>query len=107
LAARNDKKPFRVGSSSPGRVKGTRELVVVRTPYIVAYRIRKDEILILRILHGARSGLRWTAAVERLKQVVSRIIPGDWGKVESGWLTWPLSSRIARFGGGGRIHQFL
>jgi hypothetical protein len=51
--------------------------------------------------------LRWTAAVERLKQVVSRIIPGDWGKVESGWLTWPLSSRIARFGGGGRIHQFL
>jgi hypothetical protein len=38
---------------------------------------------------------------------VSRIIPGDWGKVESGWLTRPLSSRIARFGSGGRIHQFL
>jgi hypothetical protein len=42
-----------------------------------------------------------------LKSEVSRIIPGDWGKVESGWLAWPLSSRIARFGSGGRIHQFL
>jgi hypothetical protein len=38
---------------------------------------------------------------------VSRIIPGDWGKVESGWLTQLLLSRIARFGSGGRIHQFL
>jgi hypothetical protein len=28
---------------------------------------------------------------------VSRIIPGDWGKVESGWLTWPLLKRIERF----------
>ena len=45
--------------------------------------------------------------VNRLKSEVSRIIPGDWGKVESGWLAWPLSSRIARFGSGGRIHQFL
>jgi hypothetical protein len=27
-----------------------------------------------------------------LKPDVSRIIPGDWGKVESGWLAWPLSS---------------
>jgi len=38
----------------PGRVKGTRELVVVRTPYIVAYRVNKGAIQILRILHGAR-----------------------------------------------------
>jgi hypothetical protein len=37
----------------------------------------------------------------------SRIIPGDWGKAGSGWLARPLSSRIARFGSGGRIHQFL
>jgi len=42
-----------------------------------------------------------------LKLDVSRIIPGDWGKVESGWLAQLLSSRIARFGSGGRIHQFL
>lgn len=37
-----------------GRVKGTRELVIVRTPYIAVYRITKDAIRILRILHGAR-----------------------------------------------------
>ena len=27
---------------------------------------------------------------ERKLLNVSRIIPGDWGKVESGWLAWPL-----------------
>jgi len=37
-----------------GRVKGTRELVIVRTPYIAAYRIKNGRIQILRILHGAR-----------------------------------------------------
>ena len=51
--------------------------------------------------------LRWAAAVNRLRLNVSRIIPGDWGKVESGWLAQFLLSRIARFGSGGRIHQFL
>lgn len=37
-----------------GRVKGTRELVIVHTPYIVAYRIKKEAIQILRVIHGAR-----------------------------------------------------
>lgn len=37
-----------------GRVKGTRELVIVRTPYIVAYRVKKEAIQILRVFHGAR-----------------------------------------------------
>lgn len=37
-----------------GRVKGTRELVIVRTSYIVAYRIKSGKIQILRILHGAQ-----------------------------------------------------
>ncbi len=40
----------------PGRVEGTRELVVVRTPYIAAYRITGKSVRILRVLHGAR---RW------------------------------------------------
>ena len=40
----------------PGRVPGTRELVVLRTPYIVAYRIAGHDIEILAVLHGAR---RW------------------------------------------------
>jgi toxin ParE1/3/4 len=39
-----------------GRVTGTRELVVTRTPYIAAYRIVGETVTILRILHGAR---RW------------------------------------------------
>ena len=43
-------------SGRPGRVEGTREVVINRTPYIAAYRIIGDTIRILRILHGAR---RW------------------------------------------------
>jgi hypothetical protein len=42
-----------------------------------------------------------------LKLDVSRIIPGNWGKAESGWLAWPLLNRTVRCGSGGRIHQFL
>lgn len=38
----------------PGRVKGTRELVIVRSPFIVAYRIKGKAIQILRVLHGAQ-----------------------------------------------------
>ena len=40
----------------PGRVAGTRELVVVGTPYIVVYRIEAAAVLVLRVLHGAQ---RW------------------------------------------------
>jgi toxin ParE1/3/4 len=38
----------------PGRVNGTRELVIVRTPYIVTYRIKGDAVQVLRVLHGAQ-----------------------------------------------------
>ena len=37
-----------------GRVSGTRELVVPRTPYIVPYRIRNNRLQVLRVYHGAR-----------------------------------------------------
>ncbi len=37
-----------------GRIKGTRELVIARTPYIVAYRIKGDAVQVLRVLHGAQ-----------------------------------------------------
>jgi toxin ParE1/3/4 len=40
----------------PGRIPGTRERVVVRTPYILAYRIAKGKVRIIRVYHGAR---RW------------------------------------------------
>lgn len=40
----------------PGRRAGTRELVVTRTPYIVAYRVHVEAIEILRVLHARQ---RW------------------------------------------------
>jgi len=40
----------------PGRVPGTRELVIPKTPFIVPYRIMDSTIEVLRVYHGAR---RW------------------------------------------------
>jgi addiction module RelE/StbE family toxin len=41
-------------SGRPGRVEGTRELVIGRTSCIVAYRIMGEIVRILRVLHGAQ-----------------------------------------------------
>jgi toxin ParE1/3/4 len=41
-------------SGRPGRVPGTRELVISSTPFIAAYTIKKDCIVILAIYHGAQ-----------------------------------------------------
>jgi plasmid stabilization system protein ParE len=38
----------------PGRVPGTRELVVPKTRYLVPYRVRRDTIEILRVFHTSR-----------------------------------------------------
>jgi toxin ParE1/3/4 len=38
----------------PGRCQGTRELVIGGTPYIIPYRIKGDQVEILRVLHGAK-----------------------------------------------------
>lgn len=37
-----------------GRVKGTRELVIGRTLFVAIYRVKRNRIEILRILHGAQ-----------------------------------------------------
>ena len=37
-----------------GRVPGTRELVITRTPYIAVYQITGETIRIERVLHGAQ-----------------------------------------------------
>ncbi|EJT02939.1 type II toxin-antitoxin system mRNA interferase toxin, RelE/StbE family [Rhizobium sp. CCGE 510] len=37
-----------------GEIRGTRELVIPATPYIVAYRVRDDHIEVLFVQHGAR-----------------------------------------------------
>ena len=38
----------------PGRLEGTRELVVSGTPFIVVYWMREGAVQILRVLHHAR-----------------------------------------------------
>ena len=42
------------GIGRPGRVPGTRELVILKTRYIVPYRVRGEIIEILRVFHTSR-----------------------------------------------------
>ena len=42
------------GLGRPGRVPGTRELVVSKTRYIVPYRVHGDTIEVLRVFHTSR-----------------------------------------------------
>jgi toxin ParE1/3/4 len=44
-----------------GRVAGTRELVVQGAPFIVAYRIERETVKVLRVLHSSR---RWPGAID-------------------------------------------
>lgn len=45
----------------PGRVSGTRERVVLRTPYILVYRLHSETVRILRVFRGAR---RWPTRLD-------------------------------------------
>lgn len=40
----------------PGRVAGTRELVVPGTPYVIPYRLGRDRLEIIAVFHGRQ---RW------------------------------------------------
>jgi addiction module RelE/StbE family toxin len=40
----------------PGRIQGTREWVVPRTPYVIPYRLRADRLEILGVFHARQ---RW------------------------------------------------
>lgn len=42
------------GLGRPGRVPGTRELVVAKTRYVVPYRVKRDAVEILRVFHASR-----------------------------------------------------
>jgi toxin ParE1/3/4 len=44
------------GTGRPGRVEGTRELVLSGLPYVVPYIHQGDTVIILRALHGA---MKW------------------------------------------------
>ena len=43
-------------SGRPGRVPGTRELIVTGTRYLIPYRVKGKQIQILRVFHTSR---RW------------------------------------------------
>ncbi|WP_035957746.1 type II toxin-antitoxin system RelE/ParE family toxin [Bryobacter aggregatus] len=36
----------------PGRVLGTRERVVPETPYVIPYRVRRDQLELIAVFHG-------------------------------------------------------
>lgn len=38
----------------PGRIHGTRELVIDKTSYIIPYRVRNDRVELLRVFHTSR-----------------------------------------------------
>jgi toxin ParE1/3/4 len=37
-----------------GRLAGTRELVVARFPFVIVYRVERDRVEVLRVIHGRR-----------------------------------------------------
>jgi toxin ParE1/3/4 len=39
----------------PGKLKGTRELVIRHTPFIVGYRVKDDIVQIIRFLHSLQN----------------------------------------------------
>ena len=46
------------GMGRPGRVPGTRELVVPDTPYIIPYRVRRERLELIAVFHGRQ---KWPA----------------------------------------------
>lgn len=45
----------------PGRVPGTRELVISKTPYLAPYQVSGEVLQILRVYHGSR---QWPESFE-------------------------------------------
>jgi toxin ParE1/3/4 len=39
----------------PGRIHGTRELVLAPLPWLVVYRVRREVVEVVRIYHGAQN----------------------------------------------------
>ena len=47
-------------SGRPGRVFGTREMVIEKYPYIIPYRVKDDVVEILRVFHTSRKQpIKW------------------------------------------------
>jgi len=44
------------GMGRPGRVQGTRELIIAGLPYILPYEIKEGTVYILRVMHAS---MKW------------------------------------------------
>lgn len=53
----------------PGRVKTTRELVISRTSFIAAYRVKGERIEMLRVLHGSQ---HWPCNMREMLEIEIR-----------------------------------
>ena len=64
IERQTDLLPLQPDMGRPGRKKGTRELVINRTPFILVYRVKKraGRIEVLHFLHGAQ---QWPKARSR------------------------------------------
>lgn len=47
--------PEHPGMGRPGRVLGTRELVIPRTPYLAVYEVTEQGVAVVRVIHGAQN----------------------------------------------------
>lgn len=48
------------GLGRPGRLPGTRELVIAHFPYVVPYRVRDGALEVLRVFHTSRKPpMKW------------------------------------------------
>ena len=47
--------PEHPGMGRPGRVEGTRELVIARTPYVAVYEVMPQGVAVVRVIHGAQN----------------------------------------------------
>ena len=45
---------YQPAMGSPGRIVGTRELVIADTRYLVPYRVKNGQVEILRVFHTSR-----------------------------------------------------
>ena len=69
-------------SGRPGRLAGTRELVIPRTPYIAAYAVTADTVRVLRILHSAQmwpdeNTINRLAHISVPSQAHSKLVPSQ------------------------------
>ena len=81
------------GLGRPGRVPGTRELLVPKTRYIAPYRVRGDTAKILRVFHTSRQPPRqgWRHGDDL---AASPDTPATrWGRVTSTTRVWTPCNR--------------